>query len=191
MLLKTELPSGVQILRDLGRGLDYFQPPMRQYTPWETAVANLPYAAMVLLGSLTVALSLWPGPWALAGGVAYALGGVGGALWIMVWVCPHCHYYDTRGCPCGYGVIAARLVRKGAQECFAQKFKRHIPVIVPLWVIPVLVGLVALAESFRWGLLVLVLVFVLDAYVVLPLVSKRHSCAECPQREGCPWMAHC
>lgn len=162
---------------------------MRQYTTWEVTLANLPYAAMVLLGSLTVGLSLRPGAWGVAGAVVYALWGVGGALWIMIAVCPYCAYHGTHGCPCGYGVIAGRIVPKGAQECFAQKFRRHIPVIVPLWIIPVLIGIIALAKSFSWPLVVLVLAFVLNSYVVLPLVSKRHSCAGCPQREGCPWMA--
>ena len=162
---------------------------MREYSHWQTTVANLPYAAMILLGSATIALSFPGTPWATAGALAYAATGLGGALWIMIFVCPHCAYFGTRGCPCGYGIIAPRLVSKGDGECFSQKFKRHIPVIVPLWLVPAGIGVWTLTRSFNWNLLAAVAAFVGNSYVILPLLSKRHSCGECPQREGCPWMS--
>ena len=162
---------------------------MREYTNRETTAANLPYAAMILLGATTISLSFRCAPWAMAGALAYAAAGLGGALWIMIFVCPYCAYFDTRGCLCGYGTIAARLAKKGDRECFTQKFKRHIPVIVPLWIVPVVAGGMELARAFTWSLLVLVAAFAVNSYVILPLLSKRHSCGECPQREGCPWMS--
>jgi hypothetical protein len=162
---------------------------MREYSNRETAAANLPYAAMILLGAATIALSFPRSPWALAGALVYAAAGLAGAVWIMIFVCPYCAYFDTRGCPCGYGTVAARLARKGDRECFTQKFKRHIPVIVPLWIVPGVVGGAALAQSFGWRLLLLVLVFAVNSFVILPWLSKRHSCGDCPQRAGCPWMA--
>jgi hypothetical protein len=161
---------------------------MREYTNRETVAANLPYAAMILLGAATIALGFPLTLWAMAGALAYAACGLGGALWIMVFVCPDCIYFGTRGCPCGYGSIATKLATKGEQECFSHKFKRHIPVIVPLWVIPLAAGIPALVHSFRWWLLGLVGAFALNSYVLLPLLAKRHSCGECPQRENCPWM---
>ena len=161
---------------------------MREYSNRETAAANLPYAAMILLGAATIAWGFHLAPWAVAGALAYAVYGAGGALWIMVFVCPYCAYYGTRGCPCGYGVVAAKLAQRGDRECFAQKFKRHIPVIVPLWFIPLGAGIVALMQSFNGWLLSLIGVFVVNSCVLLPLLAKRHSCGDCPQREGCPWM---
>ncbi|HEY9172711.1 MAG TPA: hypothetical protein VI136_10550 [Verrucomicrobiae bacterium] len=161
---------------------------MREYTRWETAAANTPYAAMIVLGAVTIAWGFHLAPWAVAGALTYAAYGVGGAVWIMVFVCPYCAYYGTRGCPCGYGTIAAKLVAKGDRECFAQKFKRHIPVIVLLWIVPVVVGVLALMQSFNGGLLGVVGAFALNSYIVLPLLAKRHSCGDCPQRDGCPWM---
>jgi len=162
--------------------------PKREYTWRETAAANLPYAAMILLGAATIALGFPRAPWAAAGAVAYGVYGVGGAVWIMIFVCPYCAYYGTRGCPCGYGLVAARLARKGDRECFAPKFKRHIPAIVPLWIIPLAAGVIALVQSFNGWLLGLVGVFAVNSYVLLPLLAQRHSCGDCPQREGCPWM---
>jgi hypothetical protein len=162
---------------------------MREYTKWQTTVANLPYAAMLLLGGATIA-SAFQGPALVWGaGAAYVAYGLAGAVWIMVFVCPYCAYYNTRTCPCGYGVMAARLVGKGARECFAEKFRRHIPVIVPLWLIPVVCGGIALWRHYSGWMVVLVAAFAVNSYVILPLVSKRHGCKECPQKEGCPWMA--
>jgi len=161
---------------------------MNEYTHRETLVANLPYAAMVLLGAAAVAWAFSPSPWALAAGAGYLAYGLGGALWIMVFMCPYCAYYATRACPCGYGTISARLARKGERECFSDQFKKHIPVIVPLWLIPVACGGWSLWRSFSWDLAGLVAAFAINSYVILPLVSKRHGCADCPQKDGCPWM---
>lgn len=176
-------------LADIGAGFQYTPKVMREYTNRETTAANLPYAAMILLGAATVAAGLRGTPWAMAGALAYLICGVGGAVWIMAFVCPYCVYFGTRGCPCGYGTVSARLVKKGDRECFARQFKRHIPVIVPLWLIPLAAGVLALSHSFTWWLLALTAAFVLNSYVLLPLLAKRHSCAECPQRDACPWMA--
>jgi hypothetical protein len=161
---------------------------VREYTRREAVVANLPYAAMVLIGSGTIASSLDRSLWTLAGAVGYVIYGVAGALWIMVFMCPYCAYYASKGCPCGYGTIAARLVPRGERECFSEKFKRHIPVIVPLWLIPVAYGAWSLWQSFSWGLFGLVSLFAVNSYVILPLVSKKHGCSDCPQRDDCPWM---
>jgi len=160
----------------------------REYTGLETLSANLPYMVMVVLGTATIAIGFGVTPWALGGAAGYFAYGVAGAFWIMIFMCPSCAYYGTRECPCGYGMISARLVRQGDGVCFPVKFKKHIFVIVPIWLIPPACGGVALYRSFSWTALVLILLFVIDSYVILPLVAKGHSCAECPQKDDCPWM---
>ena len=162
---------------------------MREYTKLQTIVANLPYVAMILLGTATIAFGFASSPWAWLGAVSYFVYGVIGPLWIMIFVCPYCAYYATKGCPCGYGTISARVAPKGERDCFSTKFKRHIPVIVPLWLIPAACGATALWLSFSWQLAALALAFAVNSYVILPLVSKRHSCGDCPQKADCPWMA--
>lgn len=162
---------------------------MQTYTRTQTLLANLPYAVMLLTGAAVIARAFEFSAGALAGAVGYVGYGMTGAVWIMVFVCRYCAYYDTRSCPCGYGVLAARLVRQGATECFAAKFKRHIPVIVPLWLIPPGCAAPALVRGLSADLIGLLGIFVLNSFVILPLVSRRHACSECPQRESCPWMA--
>lgn len=61
--------------------------------------------------------------------------------------------------------------------------------IVPLWLVPLVGGVFALVQAFDGWLLGLLGVFVVNSYVVLPLLAKRHSCGDCPQRAGCPWMS--
>jgi len=161
---------------------------MREYSKLETTVANIPYVGMILVGTVTIAYAGAFSAWRLAGAGCYLVYGVLGAFWIMIFVCPYCHYYATKGCPCGYGMISARIIKKGDQDCFAQKFKRHIPVIIPLWIIPAAYGGVVLCKSFSWLLLGLVLAFIIESWIILPIVSRKHGCVECPQKDQCPWM---
>jgi len=163
--------------------------PGRQYSHAQEFVNNLPYAVMIALGTAIFLTgfenSVWK--WIVAG--AYLAYGVIGVLWIIVFVCPYCRYWNTRACPCGYGHVAARLRGKKDYDRFKEKFRRHIPVIVPLWFIPILVGVPVIVRSFSWPSLILLVVFAVDAFVILPLFSTKHGCAGCPQKDICPWMA--
>jgi len=172
----------------------------RQYSHIQELINNLPYIAMIALGTVVLFLSISAALWRWVAAAAYLIYGIAGVFWIILFLCPFCRYYDTRSCPCGYGQIAVRLRRRKNSklktqnsklwmaDCFDKKFKKHIPVIVPLWFIPVLVGVIALIGAISFGLLALVIVFAVDAFVLLPLLSTKHGCKECPQRDSCPWM---
>ena len=71
-----------------------------------------------------------------------------------------------------------------------EKFRKYIPVIIPLWVIPVLFGGVIVIVDFYWEMLVLLIAFATNSFVLLPLISTKYGCAHCPQRDTCPWMRH-
>ena len=160
----------------------------REYSTFVAVADNLPYAVMVLVGATIIALGLNLSGWAWIAAGAYVAYGLAGALWIIIFVCPYCPSYGQRSCPCGYGTISAKLRAKGDTALFGQKFRRHIPVIIPLWIIPLIVGGVVAVKSFSWPLAILLGVFVLNSFVILPLRSKSHGCKDCPQREACPWM---
>lgn len=160
--------------------------PAREITLAQEIIDNLPYAVMILLGSAILLIGL--GAWRWAAGGAYFAYGLVGMLWIIVFLCPHCHFFDTRLCPCGYGRIAAKLRSRQDGDRFAQKFRRHIPVIVPLWLIPPVAGVIVLLRQFSAAMLVLVVAFAINSFLVLPLVSKKYGCARCPQKDTCPWM---
>ena len=58
----------------------------------------------------------------------------------------------------------------------------------PHWAVA---GGVQLVTNFGWVMAILLVVFTVNSFVILPLLSARHSCATCPQREDCPWMMRC
>jgi len=163
-------------------------PAVREYSSAQEFVNNIPYVAMMVLGAAVFVLGFHDSAWGLMAAASYLAYGLAGAFWIMMFVCPYCKYWDSKSCPCGYGRMSARFREKSPVECFAEKFKKHIPVIVPLWFVPVLAGLPVVVYSFSWMLLVLLVVFALDAFIILPLISTKHGCKECPQKELCPWM---
>ena len=161
---------------------------MREYTFAQELVNNIPYMAMTILGTAIFVVGFGSSAWGLIAAAAYLAYGAAGAFWIMIFVCPYCRYWNSKSCPCGYGRIAARFREKNVIECFDEKFKKHIPVIVPLWFIPILAGLPVVIRNFSWTLLVLLFIFAVDAFVILPLISTKHGCKECPQKDLCPWM---
>ena len=59
---------------------------MREYTTREVITANIPYAAMVLIGAVTIAFSFGFIPSALVGAVIYFVYGITGAFWIIIFV---------------------------------------------------------------------------------------------------------
>jgi hypothetical protein len=162
--------------------------PEQDYTHFQEIIDNLPYIFMTVLGALVfiIGMESITTKWLVAG--LYFIYGVAGALWIIIFVCPYCHYYDTRACPCGYGQISAKLRKVREQSRFIEKFKKHIPVIIPLWIIPVAAGIMFLLKEFSLIMLSLVVLFAIDAFVILPLLSRKYGCAHCPQKDTCPWM---
>ena len=170
---------------------------MRRYSHIQELINNSAYIVMILLGAVILIMSYGGSAGGYISAIAYLAYGIAGSVWIMVFVCPYCRYFDTRSCPCGYGHIAPLLAfarkqggTKETVECFDEKFKKHIPVIVPLWFIPLVAGAVPLIRSFSLPLLVLLVIFVVNAFIILPLVSTKHGCKECPQKATCPWMKY-
>jgi hypothetical protein len=163
---------------------------MRLYSPIQELINNTAYIVMILLGAVILITSYGGSAGGWISAVAYLAYGIAGSVWIMVFVCPFCRYFDTRSCPCGYGHIAARFCSKQTIECFDEKFKKHIPVIVPLWFIPIVAGVFPMIRNFSLPLLVLLIIFAINAFIILPLVSTRHGCRECPQKETCPWIKY-
>ena len=165
--------------------------PVPDVTWTQAAIDNIPYAAMLVLGAAIFLQAVGGGAagWLLA--AAYVFYGLAGTLWIMLFVCPYCHFYATRRCPCGYGVAAAKLRKRQDGDHFARQFRRHIPAIVPLWFLPLIGAGITLFRGPTWLIGVLTLVFALNAFAILPLVSRMYGCKSCPQKADCPWMGGC
>jgi hypothetical protein len=160
----------------------------REYSHTQELLDNIPYLLMGLCGSAILLAGLGATPRGWLAAAAYFGYAVAGTLWIIFFVCPHCQYYATRSCPCGYGQIAAKLVPRQSENRFARQFRKHIPVIVPLWLIPVVAGIAFYLRDRSGLMLGLLVFFTVDAFVVLPLMSRLYGCGHCPQKEDCPWM---
>lgn len=122
--------------------------------------------------------------WALA--VAQLAASVLGPLWIMARVCPSCLLYGSAACPSGYGLVSRRLVPQGDPDRFGEVFSLHVTAVAPMWFIPVgaVVLLLVTGEPVPW---LATIVFVLVAFVGVPLKARYYTCARCPKRSDCPW----
>jgi hypothetical protein len=166
---------------------DRKEPGVREYTASQVFLHKLPYGVMVALGAAVIVLAFGMALWTWIAAGVYVACGVAGPFWMIMFICPHCQNYG-RSCPCGYGLISAKLRRKGETSLFGAKFRRYIPAIVPLWIIPVAAGGVALATGFSWWLVALTAAFLVESFVVLPLVASKCECSRCDQRDMCPWV---
>ncbi len=166
---------------------DKYRPP-KDFTHVQEFVDNLPYILMTVIGAAILLVGWHFSAGGFLAGGAYVLYSIGGALWIVLFICPYCHFHDTRGCPCGYGQLAGKLRPKKDERLFKKKFKRHIPVIVPLWIIPLVGGVVFLMNGRNPVILALMIAFAVNSFVVLPLLARLYGCGHCPQKADCPWM---
>ena len=161
-----------------------------EYSHIQEFIDNLPYIIMIFLGAVIFFVGIETSFWGYITAGLYILYGVIGTFWIIIFVCPYCHYFDTRLCPCGYGRIAAKLRTRKSDNLFIEKFKKNIPVIVPLWIAPIVVGGRFLILNFSLWMLTLIILFAINSFIILPLLSRKYGCAHCPQRDTCPWMGN-
>lgn len=150
-------------------------------------VENLPYAAMILLGIIIFLLGFGFSTVAWLSAGLYAVYGIIGILWIIIFVCPHCPNFGS-GCFSGYGQISATFMKKKDERIFAKKFRENIPAIIPIYVIPLIAGLVFFWQSLSYYVLLWTVAFALNSYLLAPQISKKYACANCSVKEECPWM---
>lgn len=141
---------------------------------------NSPYVATGLLGAYVC----WQAHWALA--MVQLVATVLGPLWIMMRVCPSCFLYGSPACPSGYGLLSSRMVAQGDPDRFGEVFSLHVSAVAPMWFIPLgaVAYLLVTGGPVPWLVLIL---FVLVAFVGVPLKARYYTCARCPKRSDCPW----
>lgn len=160
----------------------------RDYSHMQELIDNIPYMLMTLIGSAILLVGLDFSVLGIVLGSLFIVYGIAGTIWFIIFICPYCNFFGTRSCPCGYGQMAPFFRSKEREEDFKGKFRKHIPVIVPLWIIPLVVGTIILYHEFDPIILILMVLFAIDSYIILPLVSRKYGCAHCPQKDTCPWM---
>jgi hypothetical protein len=150
---------------------------------WLVLLDNIPTAVLFLLGAAIMGFVWWPLSILM---MLYNLSSI-----ILFWrfICPHCHHFGTRACPCGYGVAAARCFVKRDGGDFRKIFRKYITVMYPCWFIPFAAGLYLLYRGFSGTLHTLFSAFVLVGLVFIPLISKLVGCKGCTLKDQCPWMS--
>ena len=109
-----------------------------------------------------------------------------GFFWAKI--CPYCHHYNTLACPCGYGVISAKLFKKRQDRSFIKVFKRNLVIVFPNWFVPFAIAIYLLVTRYTHQILFLTIAFSLIGFVVIPLISRFVGCKNCEIKEDCPWM---
>lgn len=148
---------------------------------WLVALDNLPTMLMILLGGILLYFIWWP--YAVAF-LAYAYSSI-----VMFWglICPYCTHYDTRACPCGYGVMSPKLF-KARKGDFKAIFRQRLAIMYPNWMVPFVGGLYLVWTSFSWLFLMIFVAFSVIGFGLIPLISKFVGCADCEVKSDCPWV---
>ena len=102
--------------------------------------------------------------------------------------CMDCYYYG-KTCAFGKGYLSSLIFPRGQPERFNQK-KISLLDIVPdflVFIVPVLAGILLLAQEFSWIVLGLIIILVLLGFFGNALVRGQLACRHCNQKEiGCP-----
>jgi hypothetical protein len=137
---------------------------------------------MFLLGAGVVGF-LWPPLGALFLGYCFL-------SIVLFWrlICPYCHHFGTRACPCGYGVVAPLFFRRRSGREFRDVFRKNIGVVFPCWFVPLGVGGYLLYADYSPALLWLFVSFCAIGFVAIPAIAILVGCKSCDLKHECPWM---
>jgi hypothetical protein len=154
----------------------------RKIPLWLVLLDNVPTLSLFVLGFLIIKhLSL-------VGAIIFGVYALFSVVWFWARICPYCHHYDTLACPCGYGVISARLFNKRDPGLFKKVFKRNLAIQYPNWFVPFAIAIYLLITDYSSGILLLTISFSLIGFVIIPVISKQVGCKNCEIKEDCPWM---
>ena len=155
----------------------------REVPRWIILIDNAPVLALFVLGAAIVR------PLSLAFSLGFLI--YCALAIVLFWrlICPYCHHYNTKACPCGYGQIAPKFFRARKGKDFKKVFRQNIVIMFPCWLIPFAVGIHRLWTAFSWSLLGLFLAFCIIGFVAIPVIAKLIGCKGCEMKDQCPWMA--
>jgi len=152
----------------------------RDQSLWSVLRENAALIGMYLLGTILFAFVRWPL------GVIYAGYCTFSVVLYMAMMCPYCPHHSARTCPAGYHHISAQFFQPKEGRHFADQFRRVTVAMVPGWGLPPVVGLYLFITDFSWVVVVVVLLFCLVGFWILPKGS-RQQCERCENAENCPW----
>lgn len=156
-----------------------------QYSNAQMLVHNIPLLSMYVLGTILIAF------FHIYLAIFFIIYLLFSNYLFMILICGFCPHYGTRTSICGYGLLAKKVTKRKSIKGFRRSFLRNIVVIFPNWFLPFFVGIYLLYLNFTLLILILLIVFSVIGFAVVPLVSKSKSCDTCKLRKTCPWMSLC
>ena len=153
---------------------------------WLVALDNIPTFVLFVLGTMIV---WWFWKFLAIVFFIYCIISI-----VLFWylICPYCHHYNTKACPCGYGSIASKCFKtKSKQEkhYFRVVFRRNIVIMFPCWFTPLILGLFLLLTAYSLLTLVIFIIFCLDGFLFIPAISIFVGCKKCEVKADCPWIS--
>ena len=157
----------------------------RTVPTWLVLLDNIPTMSMFILGAILVWLIWWP----LS--IIFLIYCVASIVLFWALICPYCHHYASRACPCGYGVMAPKLFRSKrdtSKRTFREVFRKNISIMFPCWLVPFVAGIYLLFTNYSIMVLILFVLFCIVGFVLIPSISKFVGCKDCEIKEDCPWV---
>jgi hypothetical protein len=154
----------------------------RKIPVWLVLLDNIPTLILFIFGFLII------NQISTIGAITFGIYALFSVIWFLAKICPYCHHYNTRACPCGYGAISPRLFKKRDPKSFKKVFKRNILIVFPNWFVPLGTAAYLLSTRFTKEILIQTIIFILIGFIVIPIISKLVGCKNCEIKEDCPWM---
>ncbi len=151
------------------------------YTDYPWYVIALRWAMLLTTFILGIYLLYQLGPMVAWFYVFYGVLGL--TLILPLSRCVYCHYYG-KWCNAGWGKVAEQLFRKEDEEKYVNKYAFAI-LLYPLWLFPLLVGIILLLRGRDLKSLIFLAAYVLLLFAE-KMVLKVVACTFCHQKEFCP-----
>lgn len=145
-------------------------------------VENLPLLSIYILGTII----FYGLGWLFA--LTFVMVCIFSLFWHMRFICAHCLAPNVGKCASGIGNMSHYLFARRPHMKFGEQFKRNVVAQFLPFFLPTIAGGYQLYIGFSGTLLVLVILFCIVAYVILPLASQRHACDGCPMQKVCPYV---
>jgi predicted secreted protein len=150
-------------------------------TTGDRLVENGPMLTMWALGAIIMFYLGW------LASLTYLVFCIFSIIWFIRFICTYCVNSRTGYCESGLGNLGHSLFAPNKPRFFRRQFTRHIAIQFPIWFVPPIVAIYALVQQFSYVMLILLIIFCIIAFVVLPYESKQKVCDDCPMRYSCPW----
>ena len=169
---------------------EFNSPDEKQTTPchskkiplWLVLLDNIPTIFLFILGFLIINVI------STFAAILFIIYAIFSVVWFWTRICPYCHHFGTYACPCGYGIVSSKLFSRKNSSSFRKIFRRNILIVFPNWFVPLAIGIFLLLKQYSVRILVLMIIFSITGFVIIPLISKLAGCKNCEIKEDCPWM---